>query len=245
MSVAENFKYVDGTTSNKSYAVFARRGDCVLALRPYPMASAAMFGHPDKSLIQVRIRSTKNPGLQFVQDEGNVTSLSQHVNYAPADAWPSIEFEKSSPEYASAQVALFMRGTMKDDEQLVAMMEKLVNGDFVEKLVSELVARVGEENLVIRPTTIEAYLREKMGLTQEKLEKVKARLEAKKADEAAIEEKADNEAVLLSAMFTKLKGVVKAQEEQEEAQADEGEKATEVPAEEEDDAEDGEDDAED
>jgi hypothetical protein len=63
---ADNFSdllLMDGTASQQSYAIMARRGDVFLGIKFSGLADGAQFGLPDKTYLNVLLRSARDEAL--------------------------------------------------------------------------------------------------------------------------------------------------------------------------------------
>jgi hypothetical protein len=218
MSLKDNFNKMDGTGSKQSYVVIGRRGDVGLGVKPYPMVRGDHANGPkDTVLLNVRLRSAKLPKNTEQASEGNVTSMDAHKEYGLTEAWPNIEFLRADEDRASTTIGLFVRGEAKDEEGLLALLQKLHDGDYVERLATKLIDMAGD-HAIERPSLLASYLREAFGVTDSKLEKLQKAVAAKKAHTDEVEGLVDNEVVNTAVLFEKLKTSLQALEEPEEGE---------------------------
>ena len=90
--------FIDGTSSQRSYAVVARRGHVFLGVRFLGLADGDQLGVPGKTYLHARVRSARDQALADKLDlEGGPDNV---INLFPPqlaldEAWPGFTFERS------------------------------------------------------------------------------------------------------------------------------------------------------
>ena len=96
--------FIDGTSSQRSYAVVARRGHVFLGVRFLGLVDGDQLGVPGKTYLHARVRSARDQALADKLDlEGGPDNV---INLFPPqlaldEAWPGFTFEKIDGERAS------------------------------------------------------------------------------------------------------------------------------------------------
>lgn len=161
---AHNLVMVNGSTSHKSYAVFARKGNMLLCIKPYGVSDGDRSGVEGTTYIGLRLRAAPI-GQTFAGEDkasGVVTSIGDHKQFEkPADAWPEIEWEKSSPDRASAGVGVFLRGNARKDPE--ALIAKFKDSDVLMDFANYLFGLAGEgATTVCTPRDLRRFLDAKL-----------------------------------------------------------------------------------
>ena len=156
-------RFLDGSSSSKSYLVIALRGDIALGIRPLGLSDGSGMGAPGKSYLHARLRSCKAPtgmAAQYASDgEENVVKLGdQKLGFD--EAWPNIDFTKRDDQRASTIVGVFLRGSVHHDA--MKLVQRLEEEDFLLKMATYIAERVGPENMIMRPIAIAAWLHERL-----------------------------------------------------------------------------------
>lgn len=172
-------RFLDGSSSYKSYLIIALRGDVALGIRPLGMLDGSSMGVPGKSYLHARLRSAKAPvGLaaQYTADgEENVVKLGDQ-KLAFDEAWPDIEFHRVDPERSSTMVGVFLRGSITLEPKVV--LDRLDEEDFIGKMALYVTEKAGPENMILRPQAIAAWLHEQL---DPMFKQVKAKIAATEA----------------------------------------------------------------
>ena len=114
--------FIDGTSSQLSYAVVARRGHVFLGVRFLGLADGDQLGVPGKTYLHARVRSARD---QALADKLDLESSADNViNLFPPqlaldEAWPGFTFEKIDAERASLILGMFIDGSLIDDTDAV------------------------------------------------------------------------------------------------------------------------------
>ncbi len=143
--------FVEGTTGHKDYLAIARKGDIVLSVKPnYIGDSESTSGVPGLTYFGARLRSAHTPkdwGPAFGKHETN-------------DLWGGVEWDKVDAFRASAQVGTFLKGTIKDNAEL--LLEAFTNGDATKKFAKFLIQQAGEDvSLLVTEESLAQWLEEK------------------------------------------------------------------------------------
>jgi hypothetical protein len=143
-------RLMDGTSSQQSYAIVARRGDVFLGIKFSGLADGAQFGLPDKTYLNVLLRSARNQGLAAELDlekpADNIVQLAQ-PQFALDAAWPSFTFERVNAERASLVIGLFIQGAV--DTAIPDVLARIRNGDLFRKLVAHVITAAGPDNCIV------------------------------------------------------------------------------------------------
>jgi hypothetical protein len=114
--------FIDGTSSQHSYAVVARRGHVFLGIKFLGLADGDQMGVPGKTYLHARVRSARDQGLAEKLDlessADNVINLFQ-PQLALDEAWPGFTFGKIDTERASLILGMFINGSLIDDTDVV------------------------------------------------------------------------------------------------------------------------------
>ena len=143
--------FIDGTSSQRSYAVVARRGHVFLGVRFLGLADGDQLGVPGKTYLHARVRSARDQALADNLDlEGGPDNV---INLFPPQlaldqAWPGFMFEKVDAERASLILGMFINGSLIDDTD--AVIRRIANADLFLKLVDYVVDRAGLEYGIAR-----------------------------------------------------------------------------------------------
>lgn len=150
-------KFIDGTASQQSYIVVARKGNVVLGLKPLGLQDGQMTGVPGKTYMFARVRSA-SAGDLF--DELDAETGHKPQNYDFSEAWPTIKFNKKNSERASAIYGAYLDGSLASEPHKV--LEQLENGGLIEKMADAVIQMAGEENIVVRYGTLIGWLHEQL-----------------------------------------------------------------------------------
>lgn len=152
-----NVRMMRGTYKNLDYMAFARKGDILLGIKPNIIADGEPMGFPNTTHIGARLRSAVNKELAAELDEAGVLKTQQKDwPDSPATAWDGIEWEKKCDSYASTQIGVFIRGTLKTNPHLLK--EQFENGKLAKKMADYMVDLAGHENLICSISEIEGWL---------------------------------------------------------------------------------------
>lgn len=142
---------VNGSSSTASYAVVARKGKVLLAIKPNAIMPGAAWGAPGTTYIGMRLRSAPKPSYLNLKDEApdsNVASFSDHQELGLDTAWPDVVFEKHQPgDRASTQIGVFLRGDAKDNPKL--LLDELENKKFATKAADYIIQLAGADNIIV------------------------------------------------------------------------------------------------
>jgi hypothetical protein len=163
---------MDGTSTQQSYAIVAQRGDVFLGIKFSGLAEGAQFGLPDKTYLNVLLRSARNPDLAAELDlekpAENVVPFAQ-PQLALDTAWPGLTFERVNTERASLVIGLFIRGAR--DTEIPDVLARIRNGNLFRKLVADVVAAAGPDNCIADQDRVAAWLSNQSKPTQRELRK--------------------------------------------------------------------------
>ena len=140
---------IDGTGSQQSYAVVARRGNIFLGIKFAGLADGASFGLPGTTYVHVRLRSARSKHLAAQLD---VTRKDKIFNL-PLDhlsldeAWPYLSFEKVDEKRASLGIGLFIKGSLIVNTD--AVISRIEKGDLFRKLIVYVMSQVDPKNCIV------------------------------------------------------------------------------------------------
>jgi hypothetical protein len=151
--------FIDGTSSQLSYAVVARRGHIFLGVRFLGLADGDQLGVPGKTYLHARVRSARDQALADKLDleggPGNVISLFP-PQLALDEAWPGLAFEKIDTERASLILGIFINGSLIDDTD--AVIARIEEASLFRKLVDCVIDRAGPEHSIARAKLVAAWM---------------------------------------------------------------------------------------
>lgn len=197
-------RFLDGTSSSKSYLIIARRGDIALGIRPLGIGDGGGMGVPGKSYLHARLRSTKAPvgmAAQYASDGAQKVVKLGDQKLGFDEAWPELEFAKQDKERASTIVGVFLRGSLRHEPATV--IARLEEEDFLLKMAMYVAERVGPENMIMRPIAIAAWLHEQL---DPMLGKIKGQIAASAEFAQHVEEHVEVfgfQAALLNKLYSK------------------------------------------
>jgi hypothetical protein len=154
-SILPTLKYIDGTASTKSYAVFARRGGVVLALKPCGVMDGRYVGADGYAWLHAKLRSVLAGDL-FAEEDAASKVSALPLKLGLAEAWPGIVFDRIDSKRASTVVGTFIRGSLASEP--LALLERLEQGRFIEAMARFLANRVGHDHLVVPEKALAAWL---------------------------------------------------------------------------------------
>ena len=155
--------FIDGTSSQRSYAVVARRGHVFLGVRFLGLADGDQLGVPGKTYLHARVRSARDQALADKLDlEGGPDNV---INLFPPQlaldqAWPGFMFEKVDAERASLILGMFINGSLIDDTD--AVIRRIANADLFLKLVDYVVDRAGLEYGIARAKLVAMWMADQL-----------------------------------------------------------------------------------
>lgn len=159
---------MDGSSSHKSYLVFARQGSgpnaILLGVKLYGLLPGEQFNTENKTYLFCRIRSARSPEQAIQIDNilaekgNNIVGMTDHRQKL-ADAWGNIEFEKIDDQRASLAIGIFLRGSITDNPGVV--LDRLSDIDCYQLLAEEVVKQAGPEHCFKTATQIALWLRYK------------------------------------------------------------------------------------
>jgi hypothetical protein len=177
---------IDGTGTQQSYGVVARRGTIFLGIKFSGLLDGARFGLPGTTYLHARLRSAGAVKLvallDSVGDKDKIFDLCMH-QLSFESAWPNLSFEKVDAERASLEVGLFIQGSLIAETEAVIV--RVENGDLFRKLIAYVISRVGVEHCIIDAHTMSHWL---AGQAKPMLHEMKKRLAAEKVMRAAQQE---------------------------------------------------------
>jgi hypothetical protein len=151
--------FIDGTSSQLSYAVVARRGHIFLGVRFLGLADGDQLGVPGKTYLHARVRSARDQALADKLDleggPGNVISLFP-PQLALDEAWPGLAFEKIDTERASLILGMFINGSLIDDTD--AVIARIEEASLFRKLVDCVIDQAGPEHSITRAKLVAAWM---------------------------------------------------------------------------------------
>jgi hypothetical protein len=151
--------FIDGTSSQRSYAAVARRGHVFLGIKFLGLADGDQMGVPGKTYLHARIRSARDKALADKLDlevgPDNVINLFQ-PQLALDEAWPGFTFEKIDAERASLILGMFINGSLIDDTD--AVIARIEEASLFRKLVDCVIDRAGPEHSIARAKLVAAWM---------------------------------------------------------------------------------------
>ena len=151
--------FIDGTNSQRSYAVVARRGRVFLGVRFVGLADGDQLGVPGKTYLHARVRSARDKALADKLDlevgPDNVINLFS-PQMALDEAWPGFTFEKIDAERASLILGMFIDGLLVEDTD--AVIARIEHADLFRKLVDYVVDRAGLEHNIARAKLVAMWM---------------------------------------------------------------------------------------
>jgi hypothetical protein len=151
--------FIDGTSSQHSYAVVARRGHVFLGVRFLGLADVDQIGVPGKTYLHARIRSARDQALADKLDlessADNVISLFP-PQLALDEAWPGFTFEKIDAHRASLILGMFINGSLIDDTDVV--IARIEEASLFRKLVDCVIDQAGLEHSITRAKLVAAWM---------------------------------------------------------------------------------------
>jgi len=154
--VAQKFKFMSGTESTSKFLVLARRGNIGLGIRVLGITDGAKLAKPGTSYIHARLRSAKLPSdVQDFYDSGNVVNIGSY-SLEPDEAWPGVTFDKTTLSYSSTVVGVFAPGNLTPEQGLQTL-DNIENGNYIDQLVSFVLATAPSEFHVVRKKDVEAF----------------------------------------------------------------------------------------
>jgi hypothetical protein len=152
--------FMDGTTSNTSYAVVARRGSVFLGVKFVGLTDGKQMGVHGTTYLHARVRSARNQALaeklDLEADANNVINL--HAQQLALDeAWPGFTFEKIDTQRASLIVGMFINGSLiHDTDAVIARIEE--DSNLFRKLVDYVAGQAGSEYSIARPKIVAMWM---------------------------------------------------------------------------------------
>ena len=151
--------FIDGTSSQRSYAVVARRGHIFLGVRFLGLVDGDQLGVPGKTYLHARVRSVRDQALADKLDlevgPDNVINLFQS-QLALDDAWPGFTFEKIDGERASLILGMFINGSLIDDADVV--IKRIEEASLFRKLVDYVIDRAGPQYGIARGKLVAMWM---------------------------------------------------------------------------------------
>jgi hypothetical protein len=151
--------FIDGTSSQRSYAAVARRGHVFLGIKFLGLVDGDQMGVPGKTYFHARIRSALD---QALADQLDLESSADNViNLFPPqlaldEAWPSFTFEKIDAERASLILGMFIGGSLIEDTD--AVIARIEEASLFRKLVGCVIDRAGSEYSIARAKLVAAWI---------------------------------------------------------------------------------------
>jgi hypothetical protein len=150
---------MNGSSEAERYAIVARCGDVFLGIKFSGLADGALFGLPDKTYVNVLLRSARNESLAAELDlkkpADNVVLLVQ-PQLALDAAWPELMFERVNAERASLVIGSFIQGVLGKDTP--AILTQVRKGDLLRDMVAYAVAAAGPENCITDQDKVAGWL---------------------------------------------------------------------------------------
>jgi hypothetical protein len=152
-------QFIDGTSSQRSYAAIARRGHVFLGIRFLGLADGEELGVPGETYLHARVRSARDQALadklDLESNADNVINLFQ-PQLVLDEAWPGFTFEKIDGERASLILGMFIGGSLIDDTD--AVIARIEEASLFWKLVDYVVDRAGLEHSIARTKLVAAWM---------------------------------------------------------------------------------------
>jgi len=152
--------FMDGSASQNSYLKMGQVGNMAVGLKVLGLAPSEAFGVEGQTAFVYRIRVAPD-------------NTKQEPYYTtPADAFPHVEWKKSDEKRASNGVAIvfpisLLGASPEGAETLLAQLE----GNFSERVYTDIATQLGEECISDNRETIIAYLDEEIGIFCQLLKK--------------------------------------------------------------------------
>ena len=151
--------FIDGTSSQRSYAAVARRGHVFLGVRFLGLVDGDQLGVPGKTYLHARVRSARDQALADKLDlevgPDNVVNLFQ-PQLALDGAWPGFTFEKVDAERASLILGMFINGSLINDAD--AVIARIEEASLCRKLVDCVIDQAGPEHSIARAKLVAAWM---------------------------------------------------------------------------------------
>jgi len=151
--------FIDGTSSQRSYAVVARRGHVFLGVRLLGLVDGDQLGVPGKTYLHARVRSARDQALAEKLDlESSVDNV---INLFPPqlaldEAWPGFTFEKIDAERASLIMGMFINGSLIEDAD--AVIARIEEAGLFRKLVDCVIDHAGLEYGIARTNLVAMWI---------------------------------------------------------------------------------------
>ena len=147
--------FIDGTNSQLSYGVVARRGHNFLGVRFSGLVDGDQFGMPGKTYLHARVRSARDQALAGKLDLES--SADNVINLFPPqlpldEAWPGFTFEKIDAERASLILGMFINGSLLDDTD--AVIKRIEEASLFRKLVDCVIVRLAQNTASPAPSSL-------------------------------------------------------------------------------------------
>jgi len=151
--------FIDGTSSQLSYAVVARRGHIFLGVRFLGLVDGDQLGVPGKTYLHARVRSARDQALADKLDPevgpDNVINLFP-PQLALDEAWPGFTFEKIDADRASLILGMFINGSLIHDAD--AVIARIEEASLFRKLVDCVIDQAGPEHSIARAKLIAMWM---------------------------------------------------------------------------------------
>ena len=151
--------FIDGTSSQRSYAAVARRGHIFLGVRFLGLADGDQLGVPGKTYLHARVRSAPDQALAEKLDlessVDNVINLFQ-PQLALDEAWPGFTFEKINGERASLILGMFINGSLIDDTD--AVIARIEEASLFRKLADCVIDQADPEHSIARAKLVATWM---------------------------------------------------------------------------------------
>jgi hypothetical protein len=196
--MGSSLKFIPGTSYGSKYLVFARNGNVALGIKIETIASGDMVGVPGTTYFMARVRAAHAKDL-FAEEDAEKTVVGFHKNFdKPGEAWPNIEWEKSSGERASVAIGVLeqgsFNGTAEQREQLLAGIQ---GHQLATKIAEYAIGLAGEDNLVIEKGDFVEFIDNFYGPVVEKiLTSIQKKAEAQQAIASTVGSVAMHTAIL-------------------------------------------------
>ena len=179
-------RFLDGTHSSSSYAVFARRGNIFLGIKLSGLTDGSQLGLPGKTYLHARVRSARQQTLAEQLDlakqaENIVNLFDQQV--AVDEAWPNFSFDKVDGTRASLSVGMFIGASL--NKATATVIARIEQGDLISKMVGYVIETAGPEYRIAPAKTLSAWLFDQV---KPALEVLKMTIAHQKAAQAAQKE---------------------------------------------------------
>jgi hypothetical protein len=151
--------FINGTSSQRSYAVVARRGHVFLGIKFLGLADGDQMGVPGKTYLHARVRSARDQALAGQLDlEGGPDNV---INLFPPqlaldEAWPGFTFEKIDAERASLILGMFINGSLIDNPD--AVIARIEEANLFRKLVDSVIDQAGPQYGIARAKLVAMWM---------------------------------------------------------------------------------------